>query len=289
MKNMKGNQLFYLSFLITVIVTATNGQVTKAKKFLERYNRENILERQKKLQLKYKQFTNYTAYNTEQAQKAELKYEQNMKDYRKEAAAIDLADSDESTKRQFKMLLNTITSKDPYVNDNLLRYKNLMQNIFQKASVEYNPNKIKTLKKKKVLTPPMLGYIMETSSDPDELQYVWEAFRDVIGPNVNDYYTEYVRLNNIGARENGYKDAGDYKRKLYDVDNLDEIAEDVWEELKPFYEELHAYVRFRLKEHYPSLIQDGEPLPAHLLGNIWAHSWETILSKCKPYPGEFSS
>jgi len=74
-----------------------------------------------------------------------------------------------------------------------------------------------------------------------------------------------VKLNNIGARENGYQDAGDYRRKAYEVDNLDEIAEKFLVEMQPMYEELHGYVRYKLSKVYKELEGD-DLIPAHLLG-----------------------
>ena len=62
-----------------------------------------------------------------------------------------------------------------------------------------------------------------------------------------------MEVNNLGARENGYEDAGDYRRKAYEVDNLDEIAENFLIEMQPLYEELHGYVRYKLSKVYPDL------------------------------------
>ena len=55
-------------------------------------------------------------------------------------------------------------------------------------------------------------------------------------------YAEYVRLNNLGARENGFEDAGDYKRKRYEVDDLEHRVDVFMQELKPFYQEVNIGV-----------------------------------------------
>jgi peptidyl-dipeptidase A len=45
--------------------------------------------------------------------------------------------------------------------------------------------------------------------------------------------------------------------------------EDVWKEVLPLYEMLHAYVRRKLREFYgPDRINRNAPLPAHILGNM---------------------
>ena len=40
----------------------------------------------------------------------------------------------------------------------------------------------------------------------------------------------------------------------------------------PLYKELHAYVRFRLREVYgPHIVHEKAPIPIHLLGNAVLH------------------
>ena len=57
-----------------------------------------------------------------------------------------------------------------------------------------------------------------------------------------------------------------------DTPNLEEIAENLWQELKPLYKELHAFVRRKLfnfyKEKAPGYtgINEFGGIPAHLLG-----------------------
>jgi peptidyl-dipeptidase A len=60
----------------------------------------------------------------------------------------------------------------------------------------------------------------------------------------------------------------------------------LWEQVKPLYDELHCHVRAKLGEHYGTdkVPQDG-PIPAHLLGNMWAQEWGFIYDLMEPYPG----
>ena len=63
-----------------------------------------------------------------------------------------------------------------------------------------------------------LNRIMYKSRDPKELEYVWKEWRNAVGPQMRSKYVKYVELNNIAAKENGYRDAGYYKQKSkYDV------------------------------------------------------------------------
>ena len=54
---------------------------------------------------------------------------------------------------------------------------------------------------------------MYSSKDPKELEYVWKEWRKAVGPKMRKYYEKFVRLNNVAARENGWTDAGAYKRE----------------------------------------------------------------------------
>jgi len=65
--------------------------------------------------------------------------------------------------------------------------------------------------------------------------------------------------------------------------------EDIWLTITPFYEEIHAYVRAKLREVYgASIIADDGLIPAHLLGNMWAQSWENVYSFTVPFPNKKS-
>ena len=49
--------------------------------------------------------------------------------------------------------------------------------------------------------------------------------------------------------------------------------------------QLHAYVRHKLHGFYGDRVMAATgPMPAHLLGNMWAQSWGNIADLVKPYP-----
>jgi peptidyl-dipeptidase A len=63
-------------------------------------------------------------------------------------------------------------------------------------------------------------------------------------------------------------------------------TERLWQQLRPLYESLHCYVRGRLQEAYgKERVKDGAPIPAHLLGNMWAQTWENVYPLVEPHPG----
>jgi len=63
----------------------------------------------------------------------------------------------------------------------------------------------------------------------------------------------------------------------------------LWGQVKPLYDELHCYVRGRLRQHYgKEKVPAKGPIPAHLLGNMWAQEWNNIYPLVEPYGGEGS-
>ncbi|MBK5910812.1 peptidyl-dipeptidase [Rhodothalassium salexigens] len=124
-----------------------------------------------------------------------------------------------------------------------------------------------------------LSETMASSRDYDELLATWVGWRDVAKP-MKDMYAAMVDIANQGAGDLGYDDTGVLWRSKYDMDP-DAFAADVdrlWGEVKPLYESLHCHVRAKLGEQYGTdkVPQDG-PIPAHLLGNMWAQQWGEIF------------
>jgi peptidyl-dipeptidase A len=129
-----------------------------------------------------------------------------------------------------------------------------------------------------------LEEVMAHSRDPQELLEVWEGWRTASVP-MKDLYIRQVELANQGAEELGFADLGTMWRSGYDMNPADFPAEldRIWGQVRPLYKALHCHVRARLGEHYgtDAVPQDG-PIPAHLLGNMWAQNWENIYDIVGP-------
>lgn len=83
-----------------------------------------------------------------------------------------------------------------------------------------------------------------------------------------------------------FTNTAEYWNFPFESQNFDSDLEEAWEEVKPLYEQLHAYVRRRLRDYYgPEKINRQAPLPAHILGNMWGQSWTNIFDISQPYPG----
>jgi peptidyl-dipeptidase A len=84
-----------------------------------------------------------------------------------------------------------------------------------------------------------------------------------------------------------FSDTSEYWSFPFESSTLSIDLEDAWEDVKPLYELLHAYVRRRLRDYYgPEKLNRQAPLPAHVLGNMWAQSWVNIFDISQPYPGQ---
>ncbi|KAM6163158.1 angiotensin-converting enzyme-like isoform 2-T2 [Rhynchocyon petersi] len=132
---------------------------------------------------------------------------------------------------------------------------------------------------------PDLTKLMATSRDYEELLWAWQGWRNKAGRSILPLYPKYVELSNKIAKLNGYKDTGDSWRTVYETPSLEQDLEHLFQELQPLYLNLHAYVRRALHRHYgPEHINLEGPIPAHLLGNMWAQTWSNIYDLVVPFP-----
>jgi peptidyl-dipeptidase A len=125
---------------------------------------------------------------------------------------------------------------------------------------------------------------MAESHDPKELLQLWAGWHD-IAPPMRQRYTRFVELSNKGAREMGFKDAGALWRSNYDMppDEFAKEVERLWQQVRPLYVSLHTYVRSQLVKKYgKDVVPPNGPIPAHLLGNMWAQEWGNIYPLVAP-------
>ena len=161
-----------------------------------------------------------------------------------------------------------------------------------------------------------------TVTDYDELEHYWTAWHDAMSKAVKpSEFTRFVQLQNEMAKANGehlqWTDSMEILSLMYiytveyTVDSLgfNDMSEmwlepyndgtagwtaanfkrlmlDTWEELKPFYRKLHAYVRMKLRQYpnYEARIKKYGYLPSNLMGNMWAQDWAALENRTKPFP-----
>jgi peptidyl-dipeptidase A len=136
----------------------------------------------------------------------------------------------------------------------------------------------------KCLTLEALDDILGSSRKPDELLEAWRGWHAVAAPMRKDY-ERYVALANKGAKELGFANSGAMWRSKYDMppDAFAAEVDRLWEQVRPLYLSLHTYVRKRLREVYgESVVPKNGPIPAHLLGNMWAQQWGNLYPLVAP-------
>ncbi|HTC41727.1 MAG TPA: M2 family metallopeptidase [Candidatus Acidoferrales bacterium] len=120
--------------------------------------------------------------------------------------------------------------------------------------------------------------LMATSRDPEELKRAWLGWH-AVGAPMRQRYARMVELGDQGASQLGYSDVGALWRSNYDMppDQFAAEMDRTWEQLRPLYLSLHAYVRGQLAKKYgKNVVPPNGPIPAHLLGNIWAQEWNNV-------------
>jgi peptidyl-dipeptidase A len=81
---------------------------------------------------------------------------------------------------------------------------------------------------------------------------------------------------------------GDMWRAGYDMppEQFEKDTDRLWSQVKPLYDDLHCYVRAQLQRTYgKDKVPDSKPIPAHLLGNMWAQEWSNVYPLVEPYKG----
>jgi len=127
--------------------------------------------------------------------------------------------------------------------------------------------------------------LIAESRDPEVTAAVYNGWRTISAQGMATDYARMVEIINEGASELGYSDAGAMWRSGYDMP-ADEFAAEtdrLWNQVRPFYENLHCYVRGRLKARYGDAVQPATgPIRADLLGNMWSQQWGNIYDVVAP-------
>ncbi|HYN22409.1 MAG TPA: M2 family metallopeptidase [Thermoanaerobaculia bacterium] len=199
--------------------------------------------------------------------------------FAKEATRFDDLALPEDMRRQINLLKRGLTlaaPSDPKKTSELTRLAASLES--QYGSGKYCPKGGEC----KDLTE--LENILAENRDPKAQLEAWTGWHS-ISPPMRDEYQRLVEIANEGARELGYKDTGALWRSKYDMD-ADAFAAELdrlWGQVRPLYNALHCHVRAKLNEKYgDQIVPPDKPIPAHLLGNMWAQSWDNIYPLMAP-------
>ena len=192
--------------------------------------------------------------------------------------ALDLSPDAKRKLKLLKLSLTLPAPKDSAERAELTRIAASMEGDYGKG--KYCPDNDQS----KCMSLPQLEEIMANSRDPEELKRVWIGWHQIAVPIKKDY-VRFVELSNKGAKEMGFKDTGAMWRSKYDMepDAFAAEMERLWQQVKPLYDSLYTYTRHKLSEKYgKDIVAEDKPIPAHLLGNMWAQTWGNVYPLLAP-------
>ncbi|MFL6202108.1 MAG: M2 family metallopeptidase [Thermoanaerobaculia bacterium] len=203
-------------------------------------------------------------------------------DYAQRATRFDDVKLPEDLRRQIDLLKRGLTlpaPSDPGKTGELARLAASLES--QYGAGKYCPQGAKGDDCKDLTE---LENILAENRDPKVQLDAWVGWHSV-APPMRDEYQRLVEIANEGARELGYSDTGALWRSKYDMEPDAFAAEldRLYQQVRPLYESLHCYVRARLNQKYgDQLVPLDKPIPAHLLGNMWAQDWSNIYELVAP-------
>ncbi|XP_075170478.1 angiotensin-converting enzyme-like [Haematobia irritans] len=121
---------------------------------------------------------------------------------------------------------------------------------------------------------PDIQRIVATTNDPAELKYYWDAWREknTVWSAVN-FYTIIEAMKK--SAELLDRPVLDLYYSGYNVEEFLKEMDRVMEELKPTYQQMHAFIRRELHKKYGSdVIDENGPIPHHLFEQVLAQAWK---------------
>jgi peptidyl-dipeptidase A len=201
--------------------------------------------------------------------------------FAKEATKFDRVEVPADQRRQLTVLKTSLvlaTPSDPRESDELAKILARMQSAYGRGRYCTDESKPDTCRNIDDVTR-----ILAVPGEEKTLRDAWEGWHTV-GPPMRKDYERFVELSNKGARELGFADSGAMWRSKYDMppDEFTKELDRLWDQVRPLYLKLHAYARLKLRAKYGDAVPAQGPIPAHLLGNIWAQDWSNIYPLVAP-------
>jgi peptidyl-dipeptidase A len=203
----------------------------------------------------------------------------------KDATRFDGLKLDPDTERMIKLLKVSIALPSPASAEEraeLSTIQTKMAGMYGKG--KYCP---KGQDEKKCRNLGELSDVLAKSRDFNEQLEAWQGWHSTAA-EMRPLYSRYVELANKGAKDIGFGNLGEMWKSGYDMpaDEFEKETDRLFQQLKPLYEQLHCYVRAKLSAKYGAdKVSPEGPIPAHLLGNMWAQEWGNIYPLVEPYKG----
>lgn len=270
---------------LLLIATAALGQDYSEKgasEFLEQLNKESGIKANIAANAAWDYETNITPENLENKLKISAEIAKWKKAKWEETIKYPWKTyTDDNIKRQFKAA--TILGMAALPEEKFTKLEKItseMESIYSTAKIcDYND---KT--KCSLSLEPEITEILRNSRDPEELKHVWLEWRNASGKKCRKLFEEYVQLSNEAAKLNNMTDLAELWNFDFESDNFENEILELWSQVEPLYLQLHAYVRRKLNEKYgDKIVSKTGPIPAHLLGNMWAQSWSNVFDFTAPH------
>lgn len=285
-----GGAAVLLAAIVAVFVVATQGRDPDLEA-LEHEGREYILQLDQATGIRKNQASmaewaytsNITKENEEKWIELRLKLSKEEKQAWEETKMYKWQEfQDFSLRRMFKKYSQLgVSALNDEKYSKLMRYVSGMEANYATAKVcSYQDTKKCDLE-----LEPDITDAFSRSQDPEELKHYWVEWHKVAGSKSRHNFTEYVNLYNEAAELNDFKNVADWWQSEYEVDDFEQQLAKLWTDVKPLYQQLHAYVRKKLRDKYGDHVVSAKgPIPAHLLGNMWAQTWGNVEGFTRPYP-----
>jgi peptidyl-dipeptidase A len=264
----------------------------QAKAFIDEVNedlRELWVDQDRTAWVKATYITHDTEVLSTQAQERVMEYlTRKIKEARRFEGVPNLSPDIERQLYILRYSAGLPAPSDPKERAELADISTKLESIYSKG--EYCSPKLKGKGKDKssdCLPLGDLGNILAESRDWDLLLDVWKGWHRISTP-MRPMYERFVELGNKGARELGFSDMGEIWKGRYDMSQEAFVQEmdRLWVQVRPLYEALHCFMRARLRKQYgEDKIGKKSPIPAHVLGNMWAQEWSNLYPLVEPYKG----
>jgi len=279
-----------MKFLVIVALVATLAWVsygaTKeeiiAKEYVENLNKELARRTNLDTEASWAYATNITEENERRKNEMAAEYAKFMKEIAKDIQKFHWRSyQSDDLRRQFKFLSKlgyAVLPEEDYAE--LLETMSFMEGNYAKVRVCDYKDKTKC----NLSLDPEIEEIITKSRDPEELKYYWREFYDKAGTAVRPQYERYVELNTKAAQLNNFTSGAEVWLDEYEDPTIEQQLEDIFDTLRPLYEQIHGYVRYKLRKFYGNdVVSERGPIPMHLLGNMWAQSWSDIADIVSPF------
>lgn len=244
--------LFFIVFLVVnfhcfVATKSVNGTKFKdvtvlGTKFLKQVELEARELSRVSNQAEWDYQTNLNAANLDASVKSALELTQFLRIASYNASKLSSPDLPHDLSRQIMLIGKTASPSSMKEQRQINELQGNMTALYSKGRVCI-PNLVANKCRYLELDPGLYNYMTKTR-DYKALRHAWKEWRDVVGRPMRPLYEQFVKLINIGAREHGWGDYGNYWRSEYEMGNdLLPMLRKLWQNVKPLYQELHAYVR----------------------------------------------